>query len=123
MSWKDICDIEDFQTVLQRSEERPVLLFKHSTRCSISSVALARLDGEDELDEFLDSYLIDVINCRPLSNLIANHFEIRHESPQILLIFKGECIYDESHLAIFPKDIKDVTLEAIKGSPWRIAPH
>lgn len=121
--WSNICDINEFQNVLKRSEDRPILLFKHSTRCSISSVALARLETEPGMMDRVEPYLVDVIQCRPLSNLIADHFGIIHESPQVLVIFQGECIFDESHLGIFARDVMDIAHEAKAGSNWRIAPN
>lgn len=118
-----ICDISEFQQVLQRSHEEPVVLFKHSTRCSISSVALARIETDPGFEKNVESYLVDVIACRPLSNLIAEHFNVQHESPQVLVIFQGECIFDESHLGISAKEIIEVANEARTGSQWRISPQ
>lgn len=121
--WSKICDISEFQEVLQRSNEEPVMLFKHSTRCSISSVALARIETDPTIAKELKSFLVDVIACRPLSNLIAEHFHVQHESPQALIIFQGECIFDESHLGISAKEIIEVANEAKEGSQWRISPQ
>ncbi|MDN5286510.1 MAG: ytxJ [Mucilaginibacter sp.] len=74
------------------------LIFKHSTRCSISMMAKRRfeLDWED-LPEDMPLYFLDLINYRELSAQVAQLFQVHHESPQLLLIKDGECILDQSH--------------------------
>lgn len=77
------------------------LIFKHSTRCSISMMAKRRfeLDWED-LPQDMSLYFLDLINHRDLSGQVAQLFQVHHESPQLLLIKDGECILDQSHGAI-----------------------
>lgn len=77
------------------------LIFKHSTRCSISMMAKRRfeLDWED-LPEDMPLYFLDLIKYRDLSALAAQLFDVHHESPQLLLIKDGECVLDQSHGAI-----------------------
>ncbi|WPU94994.1 bacillithiol system redox-active protein YtxJ [Mucilaginibacter sabulilitoris] len=74
------------------------LIFKHSTRCSISMMAKRRfeLDWED-LPEDMPLYFLDLISYRDLSKQVAEVFQVHHESPQLLLIKDGECILDQSH--------------------------
>lgn len=86
------------------SAQRPQLIFKHSTRCSISAMAKNRL-YKNELPEGIDFYYLDLINYRSISNKIAENYGIRHESPQVLLIKNGQCIYNESHSGIYMNDI------------------
>jgi bacillithiol system protein YtxJ len=95
----------------ERSFEVPQLIFKHSTRCSISSVVLKRLEREDDKPA-IDYYFLDLINFRSLSNSIASIFQVAHESPQVLLIKNGECTYEESHSAI---DMYEITEEVNKN--------
>ncbi len=77
------------------------LIFKHSTRCSISMMAKKRVDLDlDELPEDVKPYFLDLIANRNLSNQIAELFNVHHESPQLLLIKDGECVLDLSHGAI-----------------------
>src|SRR5476651_1424641 len=77
------------------------LIFKHSTRCSISMMAKRRfeLDWED-LPEDMPLYFLDLIKYRELSGMAAQLFQVHHESPQLLLIKDGECVLDQSHGAI-----------------------
>jgi len=74
------------------------LIFKHSTRCSISMMAKKRfeLDWED-LPEDMPLYFLDLITYRDLSKQVADIFQVHHESPQLLLIKDGECVLDQSH--------------------------
>lgn len=92
----------------------PSLLFKHSTRCSISTVALERLNTSILSDQ-APSYLLDLLSYRDLSNEIATRLHVHHESPQVLLVNKGECFYDESHLSIRVEEIEE-ELKKINGS-------
>ena len=84
-----------------------IVIFKHSTRCSISSVAKTRLSLKWDFGDELPIYYLDLIQFRFLSNLIAQKFNVRHESPQLLLIKDGECIYHTSHLSISVKSLKE----------------
>lgn len=68
-------------------------------------MAKSRLDRKDP-PEGVDFYFLDIISHRNISNKIAQDFNIHHESPQVLIINKGTCIYDESHSGIDMEDIK-----------------
>ena len=105
MNWKNLTDEQQLTEIREKSSERPQVIFKHSTRCSISSVAKSRLDRSPD-PEGIDFYYLDLIRYRSISNRISELFEVHHESPQILLIKNGECIYDESHLSISIDEVK-----------------
>lgn len=107
MKWREITEISELEELTSESKDKPVLIFKHSTRCSISSVAKTRVETYgSEISTWADLYLLNLIEYRNISNRIAEKFKVNHESPQVLLIENGECIYNESHLAIKPKIIK-----------------
>lgn len=99
MSWIPLQTTGQIAEIKEKSHSRPQLIFKHSTRCSVSSMALNRLEKAG-LPADLDHYLLDLIACREVSNLVASAFDVWHESPQVLVIKNGECVYDESHMAI-----------------------
>lgn len=112
MNWLKLEQIEQLVDIDVQSHQAPVLIFKHSTRCSISAAALNRLErswSDTEMQE-VQTYYLDLIAHRTTSNAIADHYEIEHQSPQVLLIKKGECVYDESHMAIDYEEIKNVVL-------------
>ena len=74
------------------------IIFKHSTRCSISMMAKRRFELDwDSLPEEISLYFLDLIQYREISSQIAQLFHVHHESPQLLLIKDGECILDQSH--------------------------
>lgn len=104
MQWIHLTDEEQLKQILSASEAKPQVIFKHSTRCSISSVAFQRLQKAQQ-PEGIDFYYLDLLAHRPLSNKVAEVFRVHHESPQVLVIREGKCIYDESHLAISMMDI------------------
>lgn len=92
--------------LVSASAQRPQVIFKHSTRCSISSMALSRLERSSAAPG-ADYHLLDLLAHRALSSTIATQFSVAHESPQVLIIYKGECIYDESHMGINAADIEE----------------
>ena len=106
MNWIQLNSIAQLDEIAKKSYDRPQVIFKHSTRCSISMVANRRLSDADQPDHS-DFYFLDLLQHRNISNAIAEQFSVYHESPQVLLIHKGECIYDESHSAIYMRDIEE----------------
>lgn len=92
------------EQIRQKSAERPQVIFKHSIRCGISAVAKSRLDKAQPSGN-IDFYFLDLINHRSLSHKVAEVFNVYHESPQVLLIKNGKCVYDESHLGITMAEI------------------
>jgi bacillithiol system protein YtxJ len=88
------------------SNEKPVFIFKHSTRCSISRFALKQFENEFDLHNTIDAYFLDLITYREISNEIAARFGVPHQSPQLILIKGGKAIYDVSHSDIDAGDLK-----------------
>lgn len=108
MNWIPLTDSSQLSEINLRSDGpsvRAVLLFKHSTRCSISAMALNRLESKWIDDPSIPLYFLDLLNHRPLSHEIAETYNIEHESPQVLLIRNGRCIYTASHSDIRAQDI------------------
>ena len=101
MNWNTLTSEDQLKTIAQESEEQPVLIFKHSTTCSISATAKNRLERQWNLpQEKVKTYYLDLHAYRPISNKVAEEFGVRHESPQVLLIKNGACVYHSSHLGI-----------------------
>jgi bacillithiol system protein YtxJ len=99
--------LNEIQNNSFNSTIKGVVLFKHSTRCSISSMALSRFERGWTLDqETAPAYYLDLLNYRPISHLIADKFAVEHESPQVLVIKDGKCIYHASHSDINVADIE-----------------
>jgi bacillithiol system protein YtxJ len=104
MIWNNLVSLDDLTKIKELSYEQPQVIFKHSTRCSISVVAKNRLDKAIQ-PSGASFYYLDLLNHRDISAKIAEDYNVYHESPQILLIKNGECIYDESHSSIQMDDI------------------
>lgn len=102
MNWLKLTEIEQLDAIKKESANSPVLIFKHSTRCSISATSLARLERnwDESKTKGIKPYYLDLIALRPISNQIEKEFSIEHQSPQALLIKDGKCIFDSSHMAI-----------------------
>lgn len=101
INWTPLVEEAQLETIDEISQATPCLIFKHSTRCSISSVAKNRLEKHWKFsDDVLPAYYLDLISYRNVSNTIASRYGIRHESPQVLLIKDGRCIYSGSHFEI-----------------------
>jgi bacillithiol system protein YtxJ len=103
----DVHQEQDLEQLLQRSNTGPVLIFKHSTQCSISTQAY------EEFTEFMSGSqellcgVVLVIEDRKVSNAIANRFNVRHESPQCLLIKDGRAVWHASHWSITSDSISE----------------
>jgi bacillithiol system protein YtxJ len=108
MTWNQLISVEQLDALLAESTTQPVAIFKHSTRCSISATAKARLERQwvGAVGEDVKLYLLDLLRYRPISNDVATHLRVSHESPQLLLIQNGVCTYDGSHL--------DIRLDAVR---------
>lgn len=111
IEWSVIDSEITLNQAINKSSEHPVVIFKHSTRCSISSMALSRLEREWDTEEMnsITPYYLDLISYRSISNLIAEKFGVRHESPQVLVIKNGESVYHSSHMGISYDEIKNKT--------------
>lgn len=96
MNWIDLQEEAQLAAIQEASVERPQVIFKHSTRCSVSSGAKRRLE-RIETPAGIDFYYLDILAYRPISHKVAEMFLVPHESPQVLLIMDKECMYDESH--------------------------
>lgn len=105
MNWNILTSEDQLDDLIKKSFERAQVIYKHSTRCGVSSVVLSRLE-KGKVPSDVDFYFLDLITYRSLSNKIASDFKVHHESPQVLVIKNGECIFDESHMAIRMMDIE-----------------
>lgn len=102
MNWKHLTQKLQLEEIDSQSQKQPIVIFKHSTRCSISAASLNRLERKwnAEKSANADAYILDLIANRELSNFIAEKYAIEHESPQVLLIQNGDCVYSNSHFGI-----------------------
>ncbi len=104
MNWINLSTEQQLTNLKELSDGKSQLIFKHSTRCNISSMAKNRLERSAEPTN-VDFYYLDLIAHRQLSYKIAEEFNIEHQSPQVLLIKNKKCIYNESHNGIAMEEI------------------
>jgi bacillithiol system protein YtxJ len=106
MNWIPLTNLEQLQSI--GDAEGYSVIFKHSTRCSVSMMAKKRFEHDwDAIPEGTSVYFLDLISNREVSNTIAQKFSVHHESPQLLLIKNGECIYETSHGEISAEDLAE----------------
>ena len=118
MYWNQLTTLSQLSDLLSISETQPVLIFKHSTRCSISSSALDRIERKwnDASDTaVVQPWYLDLIAYREISNQIAVDYQVEHQSPQVLLIHNRNCVYSATHYDINYADVMD-EVEKIKRS-------
>jgi bacillithiol system protein YtxJ len=108
--WKEITTLEEWQHILDTSDEQPAVILKHSTTCPVSASAL------DEYNQYLSKapseqvnyYMVKVIESRPVSNQIAEDLGIKHQSPQILYFKDKQSVWNTSHWSVTSKHISAV---------------
>ena len=105
MKWNTITEENQIDAIIKESASKPVVIYKHSTSCPVSSDAKRRLENAEQ-PENIDFYYLDLLRYRAISNEIAARFHVTHKSPQVLLIQNGECVYNESHMKVQMKDIE-----------------
>ncbi len=106
INWVSLSDLGQLNEISQLSNKKPVVIFKHSTRCSISRMALKNFEKEFDLSDQVTPYFLDLITFRDISNEIASRFDVVHQSPQLILIVGGKSVYDVSHSAIDADELK-----------------
>lgn len=107
MPWVSLSNELGFEKILEGSYRVPLFIFKHSTRCGTSKYVFDSLDSNG-FHASQDVYLLDVIEHRALARYVAERLDIVHESPQLLLLHEGECVWAEDHLEI---DLQEAMME------------
>ena len=108
VAWNELTEIKQLDDIIQESAETPAIIFKHSTRCAISRMALKNFESEYSIEEGkVKPYFLDLLEHRDISNEIANIFHVEHQSPQLLLVKDGVVVYHTSHGDIDARDVKE----------------
>lgn len=110
MPYRELTSIEEWENVFQQSDDKPVVVFKHSTTCPVSANAHEEfsnyLNGAPK--DNIDYVLVKVIESRPVSNKIAEDTGVKHESPQIIYIDKKAKVWTASHWSVTKAHISAV---------------
>jgi bacillithiol system protein YtxJ len=104
MHWIHLNEENQLKQIVAKSQNQPQVIFKHSLRCSISNVALNRMQSLKCVPQ-TDFYFLDVLAHREISNQVEQLFCVQHESPQIMVIVNGETVFHESHLNISADEV------------------
>ena len=106
-----IGESQALESLIERSNQSPVVIFKHSLTCPISAAAYDQMTGfEGEVA------LLEVQRARELSNEIENRFKITHESPQVIVLSRGKPVWNASHFNITSAAVAAAVRDAQNGS-------
>lgn len=101
LPWIQLSSIEQLNEVLATSSEKPVLLFKHSMRCGISSMVLRSFESSwSSGNDLCEVYFLDLLKHRDVSSEIAVLTGVMHQSPQVVVLKGKEVVYEASHSSI-----------------------
>ncbi len=107
VNWIALNSINQLDEITNLSKENTVLIFKHSTRCSVSRMVLKQFENEFVLQDEIVTYFLNLLEYRDISNEIATRFNVVHQSPQMIVIKDGLTIYNASHESIDANDLED----------------
>lgn len=108
IDWNNLTERKQLDEIVAESSEKAVIIFKHSTRCGVSRMVLKGFEKEYAIDfEHAKPYFLDLLDYRDISNEIAERFGVVHQSPQLLVIKNGICIFHESHGSINASELRN----------------
>ncbi len=106
LPWQELTSIAQLEDISEKSKSKTQVIFKHSTTCGISKMAMRQFVSDYNLNSNLDLNYLDLLNHRDVSNEIASKFQVMHESPQLLVIKNGNAVAHKSHGAINDLDLE-----------------
>jgi bacillithiol system protein YtxJ len=106
MDWNILNTVSALDVIIEESKKQPIVIFKHSTRCPVSAMALNRFESDWDADTEIKPYFLDLIAFRAVSNEIAERFGVVHQSPQIIMIENGQVLHHASHNSIDFQDLQ-----------------
>ena len=107
INWLPLTSLDQLKTIKAQSENEPVAIFKHSTRCGISSMVIKRFTASfDESLKDFKIYYLDLLSYREISDEIGYEFQVLHQSPQLLVLKKGGVVAHASHYEIAQIDLR-----------------
>ena len=114
MNWTPLNAISQLDEIDRISQESPVVIFKHSTRCSVSATVWDRMNrsAAPEAGPAATWFYLDLIAHRDVSNAIAQRYDVQHESPQLLVIRNGKTAWHESHFGITRQAVEQAVAAA-----------
>ncbi|MCF6349108.1 MAG: bacillithiol system redox-active protein YtxJ [Flavobacteriaceae bacterium] len=105
IDWIQLTDTSQLDIIIENSKVKTQAIFKHSTRCGISSSALRKFEKQFDTSNLTELHYLDLLNQRAISNEIAQRFNVIHQSPQLLIIKNGVVEAHDSHYGILDMDV------------------
>lgn len=105
LPWKQLTTVDQLNVIEKLSKGKTQVIFKHSTRCGISSMVMNQFVSAFNVDANLDLYYLDLLSFRDVSNEVGFKFQVMHQSPQLLVIKNGVTVTHASHGAINEIDL------------------
>jgi len=106
INWIPFTALEQIQTIKENSNSESIFIFKHSTRCGISSMVIKQFEKLfQEEHQNLKVYYLDLLNYRNISDEVGHTFQVMHQSPQLLVIRNGVSVQNASHYDITQIDL------------------
>ncbi|MFT6243983.1 MAG: bacillithiol system protein YtxJ [Salibacteraceae bacterium] len=107
--WNQLSSIKQLNELVLSAQDKPVVIFKHSTRCGISSMAWNSFRNNwTSEDTLADVYVLDLLNHRDVSNEVAEVTGVYHQSPQAIVLKGTEVIYEATHSGIDARQIESI---------------
>ncbi len=107
--WNSLTTLAQLDDLVKESKQKTVAIFKHSTRCGISSMTLRRFESEfDTQLENVSLFYLDLLQFREVSNQIVAKFGVMHQSPQLIVIKNGLMVHNASHYDIHAQTINNL---------------
>jgi len=103
MEFKPLQTAEQLEKI--SSSDVSNIIFKHNTTCPISRSVKRKLEEDEDLvPSETPAFILDLNSHRDISDAVAANFEVEHESPQLLLVKNGKCLYNQSLYNISPEE-------------------
>lgn len=99
---RPMTSLADIERAVAESDHHPVLIFKHSATCGISAYAYEEIEAwlGQRPSERITVALVDVHANRDVARAVSARWNVRHESPQILLVHGGLVPWHTSHSGV-----------------------
>lgn len=109
IQWENLESVDQLHNLIKNSNKKTKVIFKHSTRCGISRMALNSFERNYEsIDQEVTYYLLDLLSYRDVSNAISQELNVQHQSPQVIVLSEEKVIHTESHHGIDIKKIQQL---------------
>jgi bacillithiol system protein YtxJ len=105
LPWQPLTEVSQLDTIAEKSKSKTQLIFKHSTRCGISSMVMKQFVSAYDVDNNVDLYYLDLLNYRDVSNEVGHKFQVMHQSPQLIVLRNGVVVSHASHGEINEVDL------------------